>query len=93
MPSEWRAGSTNNAVVIVVGRNLQENGARSRQSIILRASTGETTSGVVANSRGNQELVAVAPVVESAALAELRLEGEPSDREVHFAFCAAMNSR
>jgi len=93
IPSEWRAGSTNNAVVIIVGRNVPTNRARSRRSLSLRASARETTSAVVANSRGSQELVAVAPVVESAALSELRLEGEPLDRAFHFAFCAAINSR
>jgi hypothetical protein len=92
-PREWRAGSANNAVVIIVSRNVQKNGTRSRRSPSLRALARETTSGVVANSRGSQELVAVAPVVESAALSELCLEGELLDRAFHFAFCAAINSR
>ena len=63
------------------------------ESSSLRASAGESTSGVVENSRGRQELVAAAPVVEPVVLAEPGLAGESLDRAFHLAFCAAINAR
>jgi hypothetical protein len=93
IPSEWRAGGTNKAVVIVVNRIARKNGSPSRQQSSLRASACESTSGVVESSRGRQELVAAAPVVEPVALAELALAAESLDRAFHLAFCAAINSR
>jgi hypothetical protein len=80
-------------IVIVVNRNVQKNRSPSCRRSHLRASAGESTSGVVESSRGRQELVAAAPVVEPVALAELGLAVESLDRAFHLAFCAAMNSR
>jgi hypothetical protein len=80
-------------VVIVLNRNAQKNGSPSRRRSSLRASAGESTSGVVENFRGRQELVAAAPVVEPVVLTEPGLAGESLDRAFHLAFCAAINAR
>jgi hypothetical protein len=80
-------------VVIVVNRNARKNRSPSRRRSRVRASAAESTSAVVESSRGRQELIAAAPVVEPVALAELGLAVESLDRAFHLAFCAAINSR